>query len=216
VLLDLYRDPGLMIVGDAGCGKTSTLRVVGRQLLERQQPARAAVAVFDYRRTMLGEFDGPAVLGYAATPSQATELVASLIEVLTSRQPGPAVTPFQLRERNWWTGPQMHVLVDDYELLAGESNPLLPLRPFLAQAYDLGLHLYIARHTSATIPASLDPLLSAMRQLGFPAVLMSSAPDPSPLFGVHPQPLPTGRATLQHRRYGTVAVQLARLDAPAR
>jgi S-DNA-T family DNA segregation ATPase FtsK/SpoIIIE len=174
------------------------------------------VAVFDYRRTMLGEFDGPAVLGYAATPSQATELVAGLVELLTSRQPSTALTTHQLRQRNWWTGPQLHVLVDDYQLLAGESNPLLPLRPFLVQAFDLGLHLYIARHTSVISPLSDDPLLSAMRQLGFPAVLISSVPDASPLLGVHLRPFPTGRGTLQHRGYGTVAVQLARLDAPTR
>jgi hypothetical protein len=33
------------------------------------------------------------------------------------------------------------------------------------------------------------------------------------MFGIRPGPLPPGRGTLVHRRYGTVPVQLARLAA---
>ncbi len=34
------------------------------------------------------------------------------------RLPGPDVTPQQLRDRSWWTGPELYVLVDDYDLVA--------------------------------------------------------------------------------------------------
>jgi DNA segregation ATPase FtsK/SpoIIIE, S-DNA-T family len=213
VRLDPRGDLGLVILGESECGKTSTLRVVGRQVVERWAPRQAKVILFDYRRTMLDEFAGESLLGYAATPDKAAELVAGLVEGFTKRLPGADITPQQLRDRSWWTGPDVYVLVDDYELVAAGTNPLLPLLPFLSQARDIGVHPYVARRAGGAGRALLDPFLGALRELGFPAVVLSSPRDEAPLFGVRPGPRPPGRGTLVHRRYGTVPVQLARLDA---
>jgi S-DNA-T family DNA segregation ATPase FtsK/SpoIIIE len=212
VVFDPRADPGLIIIGDAECGKTSTLRAVGRQVVERWQPRQAKVILFDYRRTMLGDFEGESLLGYAAGPAQAADLVAGLVEGFSKRLPGADVTPQQLRARSWWTGPDVYVLVDDYDLVAAGSNPLLPLLPFLSQARDIGVHPYVARRAGGAGRALLDPFLGVLRELGFPAVLLSSPRDESPMFGIRPGPRPPGRGTLAHRRYGTVPVQLARLD----
>ena len=38
------------------------------------------------------------------------------------RLPGPDVTPEQLRNRSWYSGKDMFVIVDDYELVAGATN----------------------------------------------------------------------------------------------
>ena len=206
-------DPGLMIIGDAESGKTSALRVVGRQVVEKWEPRQAKVILFDYRRTLLGEFEGESLLGYAATASQAADLVAGLVEGFTKRLPGPDVTPQQLRQRNWWTGPDVYVLVDDYDLVTAGSNPLLPLLPFLSQARDIGLYPYVARRAGGASRALLDPFLGAMRELGYPGVLLSAPRDEAPMFGVRPGPQPPGRGTLAHRRLGTIPIQLARLDA---
>jgi S-DNA-T family DNA segregation ATPase FtsK/SpoIIIE len=212
VVFDPRSDLGLVVLGDAECGKTSALRVVGRQVVERWQPRQAKVILFDYRRTMLGDFEGESLLGYAATPGKAAELVAGLVEGFTKRLPGADITPQQLRDRSWWTGPDVYVLVDDYDLVAAGSNPLLPLLPFLSQARDVGMRPYVARRAGGASRALLDPFLGAMRELGFPAVVLSSLRDESPMFGIRPGPRPPGRGTLAHRRYGTVPVQLARLD----
>jgi S-DNA-T family DNA segregation ATPase FtsK/SpoIIIE len=212
VVFDSRQDPGLLILGDAECGKTSTLRAVGRQVVERWEPRQAKVILFDFRRTLLGEFEGESLLGYAATASQATDLVAGLVEGFTKRLPGPDITPQQLRQRTWWTGPDVYVLVDDYDLVTAGGNPLVPLLPFLSQARDIGLYPYVARRAGGAGRALLDPFLGAMRELGYPGVVLSSPRDEGTLLGVRPGPQPPGRGTLVHRRLGTVPVQLARLE----
>jgi DNA segregation ATPase FtsK/SpoIIIE, S-DNA-T family len=129
---------------------------------------------------------------------------------LQRRLPGPDVTPAQLRNRSWWVGPDIHVIVDDYELVASAANPLLPLLPFLSQARDVGLHLYVARRAGGASRALMDPVLGSMRELNFPAVLLSAPRDELQIFGLRPVPRPPGRGVLVHRKLGTVPVQLAR------
>ncbi|GAA3283517.1 type VII secretion protein EccCa [Dactylosporangium vinaceum] len=208
-----WREPGLVLLGDAESGKTSTLRVVGRQVVDTWPAKQAKVVLIDYRRGMLGEFDGESLLGYAANQAQAEDVVAGLVTGFTRRLPGADVTPQQLRNRSWWTGPDVYLLIDDYELVTSGVNPLLPLLPFLSQARDIGFYPYVARRAGGASRALMDPFLGAMRELSFPAVVMSAPRDEAPMFGVRPASLPPGRGTLVHRKFGTVPVQMARLDA---
>ena len=90
------------------------------------------------------------------------------------------------------------------------DNPLAPLLPYLTQARDVGLHLYVARRAGGASRALLDPVLGAMRELNFPSVLLSAPRDEMQLFGLRTGPQPPGRGTLVHRRFGTVPIQLAR------
>ena len=109
---------------------------------------------------------------------------------MRQRLPGPEATPAALRDRSWWQGPELHVLVDDYELVATTTNPLAPLLPYLAQARDVGLHLYVARRAGGASRALLDPVLGGMRELNFPAVLLSAPRDEIQLLGLRPGPAP--------------------------
>jgi len=212
VHLDQRADPGLLLVGDAETGKTSTLRGIGRQIVETNGERAAKLVIVDYRRGMLGEFDGPQLLAYVGSAAQIDEVVSELVIGFERRLPGPDVTPQQLRERSWWTGPDIHLLIDDYELVAGMNNPLTPLLPYLAQARDVGLHVYLARRAGGASRALMDPVMGAMRELNFPAVLLSAPKDEMQLFGLRPVPRPPGRGMLVHRRWGTVPVQLGRED----
>ena len=210
VVLDQRGDPGLLLIGDQESGKTATLRAIARQIVETNGDREAKLVIVDYRRGMLGEFDGPNLLSYVGSGAQADFVVSEIVAAMQGRLPGPDVTPTQLRERSWWHGPELHVLVDDYELVATTSNPLAPLLPYLAQARDVGLHLYVARRAGGASRALLDPVLSSMRELNFPAVLLSAPRDEIQLLGLRPGPQPPGRGTLVHRRWGTVPIQLAR------
>ncbi|HWM58063.1 MAG TPA: type VII secretion protein EccCa [Pseudonocardia sp.] len=213
VRLDQRAEPGLLLVGDQETGKTATLRAIARQVVETNTDREAKVVIIDYRRGMLGEFDGPSQLAYVGSGAQLDMVVSELVIGFERRLPGPDVTPAQLRSRSWWQGPDIHLIVDDYELVATAAHPLLPLLPFLAQARDVGLHLYVARRAGGASRALLDPVLSAMRELNFPAVLMSAPRDEMQIFGLRPAPLPPGRGILVHRRLGTVPIQLARQDS---
>ncbi|MFC0544986.1 type VII secretion protein EccCa [Kutzneria chonburiensis] len=210
----VLADQGLVLIGDSESGKTSTLRAIARQVVARGEPKAAKIALIDYRMTMLGEFEGQEVLAYGTTPQQTVEIVAGLVEGFTKRLPDTDVTPEQLRNRSWWTGPDVHIVVDDYDLVANSvGNPLAPLLDFLPQARNIGLHLYLARQAGGAGSALLEPVLRRMRELSFPAVVLSAPPDEGTMFGVRPSRLPAGRGTLVHRRLGAVPVQLARLDS---
>ncbi|MPQ97027.1 type VII secretion protein EccCa [Modestobacter sp. I12A-02628] len=214
VAVDPRQDFGMLVLGDAESGKTGYLRTVARQVLGGFEPAEAKIVLVDYRRSLLGEFGGDGVLSYAATAQQAVDTVAGLLDGFARRMPGPDVTPEQLRTRSWWTGPEVFVLVDDYDLVAtGTANPLLPLVDHLAQARDLGLHVHVTRRAGGAARALADPFLGRLRELGTAAVVLSAPREEGVLLGVRPAPARPGRGTLVHRRYGTVPVQLVRTDA---
>jgi len=101
----------------------------------------------------------------------------------------------------------VYVIVDDYDLVAAAPTRCCRCLPFLSQARDIGLYPYVARRAGGATRALLDPFLSAMRELGYPAVVLSAPRDEAPMFGVRPAQLPPGRGTLVHRRLGTVPVQ---------
>jgi S-DNA-T family DNA segregation ATPase FtsK/SpoIIIE len=160
---------------------------------------------------LLGVVDEPHLLGYAGAENQLTGLVDQCATAMRNRLPGPSVTPEQLRSRSWWRGPDLYVLVDDYELVAAVGrNPLLPLLEFLPQARDIGLHLVIARSSGGAGRALFEPVLQRIRELGSPGLVMSGAKEEGALMGeVKPSPQPPGRGTLVSRRGGTGLVQVA-------
>ncbi|MFW6725083.1 type VII secretion protein EccCa [Streptomyces sp. MAR4 CNY-716] len=215
VVLTPGEDPGLIVIGDSESGKTSLLRAFARQVVERYAPDEAKLIVLDHRMTMLREFDGPHLLGYSTTEERSAEVVGGLAEGLKKRVPGTDVTPEQLRDRSWWSGPEIYLLVDDYDLVAtSRGNVLATLLDVLPHARGMGLHLVVARQAGGASRAVLDPVLGRMKELNFPAVLLSVPKEETPIWGVKPADRPRGRGLLLHRQLGTVPVQLARADSP--
>jgi len=153
VTLDQRGDPGLLLIGDQESGKTATLRAIARQIVETNGDRAAKLVIVDYRRGMLGEFDGPNLLSYVGSGAQADFVVSEIVAAMQGRLPGPDVTPTQLRERSWWNGPELHVLVDDYELVATTSNPLAPLLPYLAQARAWCDRLVVGLNSDSSVRA---------------------------------------------------------------
>lgn len=211
VYADLETDPLMLVLGDSECGKTSLLRTMARGLVAGNTKAHAKLIVVDYRRTMLGEIEGDVLAGYAATEATLGPMVAHLVEILESRMPGADVTPEQLRARSWWTGPRIHVLVDDLDLvMTSGGNPLAPLAPYLPHARDIGLSVVLARRSAGASRALYDPFVSKFRDLGGAGLIMSGSRDEGALFGgVRPGPLPAGRGRLITRDGGIRLVQTA-------
>jgi len=121
------------------------------------------------------------------------------------------VTPEQLRSRSWWRGPELYVLIDDYDLVAGSGgSPLGQLVDLLPQARDIGLHLLITRRVGGASRALYEPVIQRLRELDTPGLLMSGRPDEGALFGnLKPSPQPPGRGTLLRRSDGNQLVQTA-------
>lgn len=211
VELDFAADPHFLAFGDVESGKSSLLRALASGISSTFTPDEALMLVGDYRRGLLGAVDQPHLLGYAGAENTLTDLVSQCATAMRNRLPGPDVTPEQLRSRSWWRGPDLYVLIDDYELVAtAGKNPLLPLLEFLPQARDIGLHLIIARASGGAGRGLYEPVLQRVRELGSPGLIMSGAKEEGPLLGdVKPSPQPPGRGTLVSRRHGTGLVQVA-------
>jgi S-DNA-T family DNA segregation ATPase FtsK/SpoIIIE len=210
VNLDFTADPHFVAFGDVESGKSNLLRTIGRGIMSAYSPAEAAIIVVDYRRGLLDAVSGDHLLGYAGAEPVLTGLLAEVAQAMRLRLPGPDVTHEQLRTRSWWTGPDLFVLVDDYELVATSGrNPLTVLLEFLPQARDIGLHLVVARGSGGAGRAMFEPVLQRVRELGSPGMVLSGDKDEGALLGdVKPSPQPAGRGTLVRRRLGSSLVQL--------
>ncbi|MEO8814702.1 MAG: type VII secretion protein EccCa [Mycobacterium sp.] len=216
VALDFDRQQHLLILGDSECGKTSTLRTLCRELVRAYTAEQVRLVVVDYRRGLLGVIEPDRLDGYAVSPAVLTALLPDLLDRLAQRMPGPGLTPAQLRDRSWWSGPQLYLLIDDYDLVAtAAGNPLAPLLDYLPHAGDVGLHLVVARRSGGAARAMYEPVLAALRDLGAMGLMMSAGPDEGPLMGsTRPMSLPPGRGTLVTRTGGQQLVQVAWTPPP--
>ncbi len=214
VLLDVSADPHLVVYADGESGKTSLLRLLAHQIVTRYDPQQARLMIVDYRRGLLGAVESEHLISYTSTAEALTAAVTDLVASLRRRLPGPDVTPEQLRARSWWTGPDVFLLVDDYDLVAAPSgNPLAPLVDLLAQAKDVGLHLVVARRAGGSARAMFEPVLTRLRELSTPGLVGNGSREEGPLVGTaRPGPRPPGRAVLVTRRHGETLVQLAWRD----
>jgi S-DNA-T family DNA segregation ATPase FtsK/SpoIIIE len=216
VFLDLSNDPHLLLFGDTEAGKSSFLRAFAQAIVDRNDPEQARIVLVDYRRSLLGAITSEHLIGYGTSAPRTEQILAEIAQVMESRLPGPDVTADQLRNRSWWRGPELYILVDDYDLVSAQSNnPLSLLQEHFGQARDIGLHVIIARRTGGASRALYEPVTMALRELGSPGILMSGDRDEGPLLGnIRPSLMPPGRGWLLTRREGVRLIQLAWLDPP--
>ncbi|GCD89864.1 type VII secretion protein EccCa [Nocardioides sp. LS1] len=214
VALDPDAEPHLLVFGDGQSGKSAVLRAYVKEVMRTRSPKDAQIVIVDYRRSLLGEVPDEYLLNYLTSATQAQPAIRDLASYLENRIPGPDVTPEQLRNRSWWSGAEVFVVVDDYDLVATQqSSPIQALQPLMAQARDTGLHIAVARRSGGASRALYEPVLQSMRDLAMPGLLLSGSPDEGPLLGnVKPQPAPPGRGRLVSRDRGIEVVQMAWTD----
>ncbi|WP_370249282.1 type VII secretion protein EccCa [Nocardioides sp.] len=209
--LDPDTEPHLLLFGDGGSGKSAFLRTMVHEIMRTRTPQQAQIVVVDYRRSLLGEVPEEYLLNYLTSAAAAEPALRDLAGYLGNRIPGPDVTPEQLRSRTWWTGAEVFVVVDDYDLVAtAQGSPVALLQPLLAQARDVGLHLTVARRSGGASRALYEPVIQTLRDLAMPGLLLSGSPDEGPLLGnLRPQPAHPGRGRLVTRERGLEVVQTA-------
>lgn len=212
VAVDFEQQPHLFILGDNECGKTATLRTLCRELVRTTTPAQGQLLIVDFRRALLGVVESEHLRGYAMSPPALAALLPELLELLRGRMPPPDASQAQLRTGSWWSGPDIYVLVDDYDLVALAGHALTPIVEFLPYAQDLGLHLVVARRSAGAERAMFDPLLAGLRDLGCTSLMMSGGCADGTSFGgvpARPAQLPPGRGVLTTRAGVDELVQVA-------
>lgn len=215
VVLDFGEQPHLVTFGDTECGKTGLLRNIAQGVMENNSPDQAKIILVDFRRTMLGVVDNDYLGGYATATQSLTDLMTALGGALRDRLPPSDITQQQLKERSWWSGPELFVLIDDYDLIPGGAlnHPLGPLIEFLPQARDIGLRMVIARRIGGAGRAMMgDPIVARLKDLSCNGLVMSGTKDEGPLFGGYKAThMPPGRGMLVSRTAKSGVIQLSRM-----
>ncbi|MQY24959.1 type VII secretion protein EccCa [Nocardia aurantia] len=211
MVLDFEEQPHLMVFADVGSGKTTLLRNIAMGIVENSDASQARIILIDYRRTMLGAIEGKHLAGYSTSSQTSIGTIKEVAGFVGQRIPGADITPAQLRERSWWTGPEVYVIVDDYDMVSS-NNPLVPLIELLPQARDIGLHLIIARRAGGASRALYDNVLGPMKDMSVDGILMSTPKDEGVLLGdVRPAIYPPGRGMLVSRSRGRELIQISHL-----
>lgn len=216
VSLDLTEgDRHLLVLGDAGAGKSVFLRTFLRGLVERHGPNQVRFMFVDYRRSLIDAVPQSYLGAYAGDASAALEYATQLAAKLAERMPPPGLSAGELRARQWWTGPELYLVADDYDLAAtGHNAPLAALVDYIPQAREVGLHVILARRVAGMSRAlTSDPLLTRVRDLGTAGLILSGDPREGALLGTERAALrPPGRGLLVRRREPSVLIQVATTD----
>lgn len=210
VFVDFESDPFFLVLGESEAGKTALLRLLAKQISERYDADSAKIVVGDYRRSLLSAIPESHLLEYAPMSNSMEAHMNALQDLMNRRQPAPDITPQQLRDRSWWSGPTVFVIVDDYELVATSSgNPLAVLTENLPFARDVGVRFIISRSSAGASRSMFEPFMQRIKELGAQGVVLSGDPSEGDVLGnVRPQPMPQGRGFFVSRRRGTPLVQL--------
>ncbi len=215
VLINLFgKDPHLIVLGDGESGKTSLLRGIARGLIERNSSDELVLAVYDPRRGLTEFADGPHVGGYAANSRLAGGLTAAICTELAKRMPDDVIDPAALLTDRGWEGPQIVLLVDDYDVLtAAGQAPLEPFAPYLPSARDIGLHVVVSRPVAGASRGMWDPVISLIRDTGATGVILSGDRAEGQLVqGVYAAPQPSGRGVFARRGEARQSIQLAHFE----
>lgn len=177
-----------LCVAARGMGKTTTLRTVmaGISDLGREQ---ARMVVIDHRRAHLGTVPQDMLAAYSHSAPQTEKVLADAVTTLRQRLPSEEISPEQLARRDWWDGPEIYLVIDDYDLVA--DNVLHPLIELIPHARDIGMHLVVARKAGGFNRAAFGPVLSAIRDSQPCVVVLGADKDDGPFFGIKPVPQPS-------------------------
>lgn len=177
-----------LCVAARGMGKTTTLRTVmaGISDLGREQ---ARMVVIDHRRAHLGTVPQDMLAAYSHSAPQTEKVLADAVTTLRQRLPSADISPEQLARRDWWDGPEIYLVIDDYDLVA--DNVLHPLIELIPHARDIGMHLVVARKAGGFNRAAFGPVLSAIRDSQPCVVVLGADKDDGPFFGIKPVPQPS-------------------------
>ncbi|MFF2525163.1 type VII secretion protein EccCa [Streptomyces liangshanensis] len=213
---DFGENPHMIVVGDTESGKTNLLRLTAQAIMARYTPAEARIMIVDYRRDLVEAVPDAYRLGHAVSIDALKDLVDGAARAVKTRMPGPDIAPARMKLCDWWTGPRLFILVDDYDMVGtGPMNaPFDPLLDQLALGYEVGLHIVVARSASGAGRGLGDHLMRRLQEVNTPALLLSCPPSEGYVFGnVKGQILPPGRAVRIARRR-TVRVQTAKVADP--
>ena len=218
-------DAHFVAITDMEKGKTTTLRHIVATLCEQNPPGGGAdepgqsvlFLIVDFQRRLLGVLPSDEYGKYVSTEEDLRKAIDYLVGVIAERSPRGNLTPKQVRRRDWWSGPDIFVVVDNAHEFAGMGNALFPLKKLLANGRDTGLHVITSWRSGGVSKHIYNPnsLLVELKDLLTPALIGSGSKEEGVLFGVKPITQKPGRGILVTNRGGqTELIQVPNLPAP--
>ncbi|WP_326773831.1 type VII secretion protein EccCa [Streptomyces sp. NBC_01445] len=209
VFLDFEQDPFFLIFGESESGKSNLLRLLIKRLTERYDGDSCKLFVVDNRRGLLDVTPPSHLAEYIPMSNSMGHHMDALADLMQRRTPTAEVTAQQLRDRSWWRGPNVFVIIDDYDLVSTSSgNPLSGLTELLPFARDVGVRFIIARSSAGGGRAAYEPFIQRMKELGAQGLVLAGDPGEGELVGgVRPRPMPAGRGVFVSRKRGKPLVQ---------
>ncbi|MFJ5264649.1 type VII secretion protein EccCa [Streptomyces sp. NPDC088387] len=210
VFVDFDQDPFFLVYGESESGKSNMVKLLIQRLTERYDGNDCKLFVVDNRRSLLGMTPTSHLAEYIPMSNQMQHHMDALVDLMQRRTPTADVTPEQLRDRSWWQGPTVYVVIDDYDLVStSQGNPLAGLTELLPFARDVGVRFIIARSTAGAGRAGYEPFMQRMKELGAQGVVLAGDPNEGELIGsVRPRPMPPGRGIFVSRKRGKPLVQV--------
>ena len=210
VFVDFDQDPFFLVFGESESGKSNLLKLIIKRLTERYNGDMCKFIVVDNRRSLLDVTPTSHLAEYIPMSNQMQHHMDDLLGLMQRRIPTSDVTPQQLRDRSWWQGPQVFVIIDDYDLVSTSSgNPLSGLTELLPFARDVGVRFVIARSSAGAGRAGYEPFMQRLQELGAQGVVLAGDPAEGDLLGrVRPWSMPAGRGVFVSRKRGKPLVQI--------
>ncbi|GAA5104388.1 type VII secretion protein EccCa [Nocardia iowensis] len=203
--VDFNVSTHLIVLGSTGCGKSTVLAALLDSIHTQFDVEQARVLLVDYRRRHLDAVPDDMLIGYLTSERELADALPAFVAKMRTRRPPQGVTVRQLRERSWWTGPEIFVVIDDYHMVAqrGQLNPLEPLKDVIVDARDTGLHIIAARNIAQADSAMYDNVIGQMKNLNSSGLIMDGSKLDGILVGdVKAAPQPAGRGIFVEPLHG--------------
>lgn len=199
----------LLCVGSQGCGKSTVIHTIVKGI-EAMGADNARIVMIDHRRAHLGAVQEDMLAAYSATSQTTESMIGDVIVTLRSRLPGSDVTAEQLKNRSWWCGPDIFLLIDDLDILP--DGCLYPLVELLPHSKDIGLHVVACRKIGGMQRALYQPFFAEIRDQQPTVLILDGDRDDGPLWGIRPSQQPPGRGILVERGSNKGIFQVAVAD----
>ncbi|MFB8005978.1 type VII secretion protein EccCa [Nocardia sp. NPDC056000] len=175
--IDFGVSTHLVVLGSSGCGKSTVLGSLLDSIHRQFTPEQARVLLIDYRRQHMDAIPEEHLVGYLTSERDLIDNLPGFAARMRERRAPDGVTTQQLRDRSWWSGPEIFVVVDDYHMVAqrGQMNPLDALKDLIVDGRDTGLHLIAARNIAQADTAMYDNILGQMKNLNSSGLIMDGS-----------------------------------------
>lgn len=197
--IDFGTATHFVVLGSTGCGKSTVIAALLESIRTRFTADEARVLLIDYRRHHMDALPPEQMVGYLTSARDLELNLPPFVQKMRTRRPPDDVTSQQLKDRSWWSGPEIFVVIDDYHMVVqrGQLNPLDPLKELIVDGRDTGLHVIAARNIAQADSALYDSVLGQIKNVNAPGLIMDGTKFDGTLIGdVRATKQPVGRGVL--------------------